>query len=176
MATRIATLGLGWVEDRWALDEAGPLPSLREEIAIHTARDVTGFIMARFVLVHEPMRNHIMDGAPERNCKVIEELVAMLQAKQMTPVPYSPVMLGLVKRFHRTEDQRDWDTWLPCGVYAYNGARHTTTGYPPSERFMERRFRAPNELLRTGGVTQIESWAGYHKKHIAHMSKATEIA
>ncbi|KAE9262647.1 hypothetical protein PR003_g33464, partial [Phytophthora rubi] len=127
-----------------------------------------------------------MDGAPERNGRVIEELVALLQARQVTPVPYRPALLGLVERFHRTwkdmvsmyvsENQADWDGWLPCAVYAYNGARHSTTGYSPNELLMGRRLRAPNELLRASGVTQIGQWAEYHKKLVRHMARATEIA
>jgi hypothetical protein len=65
--------------------------------------------------------------------------VALLHARQTTPVPIRPALIGLVERVHRTwkdmvsmyvaEEQRDWDNWLPCALYAYNGARHTTTGY-----------------------------------------------
>lgn len=134
----LRALGLGDVGDRWALDVAGPLPvtargnryviaaveyATRYAIAVpvptHTARDVARFIMEKIVLVHGPLREIIMDGAPELNGKVIEELVSLLQAKQSTPVPYRPALLGLVERFHRTwkdmcsmyvnGDQRDWD-------------------------------------------------------------------
>ncbi|KAE8957063.1 hypothetical protein PR001_g31505, partial [Phytophthora rubi] len=176
-------LGLGDVGDRWALDVAGPLPvtgrgnryvvaaveyATRYAVAVavptHTAKDIARFVMERVVLIYGPLRELLMDGAPELNGHVIEELVGLLQARQVTPVPYRPALLGLVERFHRTwkdmvsmyvsENQTDWDDWLPCAAYAYNGSRHSTTGYSPNELLMGRRLRAPNELLRASGVTQ----------------------
>jgi len=62
----------------------------------------TRYVLKRVVLVHGPLRELVMDGAPELNGKVVEELVALLQARQTTPVPYRPALLGLVERFHRT--------------------------------------------------------------------------
>jgi len=195
----LRSLGLGFVGDRWALHVAGPLPvtgrgnryviaaveyATRYSVAVavpaHTAQDI-----ARF-LVYGPLRELVLDGAPELNGKVIDELVVLLQARQTTPVPYRPALLGLLERFHRTwknmvsmfvsEDQRDWDNWLPCALYAYNSARYTTTGCSPNELLMGRRLRAPNELLRASGVTQIGTWATYHQQLVQNMAKASEIA
>ncbi|KAE9182340.1 hypothetical protein PF002_g27018 [Phytophthora fragariae] len=132
------------------------------------------------------MRELVMDGAPELNGAVVEALVNALQAKQLTPVPYRPALLGLVERFHRTwkdmvamfvsEAQSDWDRWLPCAAYAYNGARHSGTGYSPNELMMGRRLRTPNELLRTSGVTQVGVFADYHRALVKKMAVATEAA
>jgi hypothetical protein len=88
------------VGDRWALDVAGPLPvtgggnryvvaavdyATRYAVAVavptHTATDIARFIMERLVLVFGPMWELAMDGAPELNGRVIDELVALLQAK-----------------------------------------------------------------------------------------------
>ncbi|KAG6583073.1 Enzymatic Polyprotein [Phytophthora cinnamomi] len=131
--------GVGSPGDRWALDVAGPLPVTEDgnryvvaavdyatRYAVvpatphHTAKDIVKFIAEKLVLVHGPMREIVMDGAPELNGNVVEALVEALQAKQMTPVPYRPTLLGLVERFHRTwkdmvaiyvsEAQDDWDT------------------------------------------------------------------
>ncbi|KAE8961395.1 hypothetical protein PR001_g30055 [Phytophthora rubi] len=100
------------------------------------------------------MREVVMDGAPELNGKVLDALVKALQAKQLTPVPYRPALLGLVERFHRsckdmvamyvTEAQDDWDQWLYCAAYAYTGAKHSGTGYSPNELMMGRKLRAPS--------------------------------
>jgi len=201
----LRSLGLGFVGDRWALDVAGPSLvtgrgnryviaaveyATRYAVAVtvpaHTAQDIARFIMERVILVHGPLRELVMDGAPELNGKVVEELVALLQARQTTPVPYRPALLGPVERFHRTwkdmvsmyvsEEQKDWDSWLPYALYAYNGARHTTTGYSPNELLMGKRLRAPNELLRASGVTQIGTWAAYHQLLVKHIARATEVA
>ncbi|OWY99560.1 RNA-directed DNA polymerase [Phytophthora megakarya] len=197
--------GVGSPGDRWALDAAGPMPvtadgnryviaavdyatryAVVSTVATHTAKDVARFIADKLVFVHGPMRELVMDGAPELNSEVVKELVTALQASQLTPVPYRPALLGLVERFHRTwkdmvaiyvaEAQNDWDRWIQCAAYAYNGARHSGTGYSPNELMMGRRLRAPNELLRTSGVTQTGPFAEYHRELVDSMAKATRTA
>ncbi|OWY92371.1 hypothetical protein PHMEG_00038661 [Phytophthora megakarya] len=74
------------------------------------------------------------------------------------------------------EKQNDWDNWIPWAMYAYNGARHGTTGYSPNELMMGRRLRAPNELLRASRVQQIEGWPEYHRKLVTNMESAAKIA
>ncbi|GMF55250.1 unnamed protein product [Phytophthora fragariaefolia] len=163
--------GVGDAGDRWALDVAGPLLMTANgnryvvaavdyatrfpvvaAVPSHTAKDIAKIIVEKLVLVYGPMREIVMDGAPELNSAVIEALVDMLQTKKITPVPYRPVLLGLVKRFYRSwkdmvaifvsEAQDDWDHWLACSAYAYNGARHSSTGYSPNELMMGRRLKA----------------------------------
>ncbi|KAG2988247.1 hypothetical protein PC128_g5773 [Phytophthora cactorum] len=43
----------------------------------------------------------MMDEAAEFSSKATEELPALLQAKQATPVSYRPILLGLVERVRR---------------------------------------------------------------------------
>ncbi|KAG6604545.1 Gag-pol fusion protein [Phytophthora cinnamomi] len=62
-------------------------------VANRTATDVAKFIAEKLVFVYGPMREITMDGAPELNGKVIDALVDVLQAKQITPVPYRPALL-----------------------------------------------------------------------------------
>jgi hypothetical protein len=89
------------------------------------------------VLRFGPFRELLTDGAPELTGKVINQLVAMMQARQTNPVPYRPQTIGLVERFHRTwkdcvsmymaeERKHDWELWVKFAVYAYNSARHST--------------------------------------------------
>ncbi|KAE9270147.1 hypothetical protein PF001_g28918 [Phytophthora fragariae] len=75
-----------------------------------------------------------------------------------------------------TEAQDDWDQWLYCAAYAYNGAKHSGTGYSPNELMMGRKLRAPSELLRSKSVTQTGAFAEYHRKLVANMARATEAA
>jgi hypothetical protein len=84
----LRSLGLGFVGDRWVLDVAGPLPvtgrgnryviaageyATRYAVAVsvpaHTALDIARFIMERVILVYGPLRELVMDGAPELNGK-----------------------------------------------------------------------------------------------------------
>ncbi|GMF24508.1 unnamed protein product [Phytophthora fragariaefolia] len=167
----------GDVCDRWAIDVAGPLPvtesgkryviaavkyatryAVAEAVEEHTAKSIARFLMNRMVLVFGPMREIVMDGAREFGSQMITELLSLLQAKQSTPVPYRPKLLGLVERFHRTwkdmvslyinEVQDDWDEFLPCALYAYNGSEHATHGHQPNELMLGRKLKTPAELLR----------------------------
>ncbi|ETP25491.1 hypothetical protein F441_01629 [Phytophthora nicotianae CJ01A1] len=117
----------GDVGDRWALDVAGPLPA--NDGARGRLR--SGVLDANVVLKLGPFRELLRDGASELRGKVIEELVILLQADQVNPVPYRPQMVGMVERVNRTwkdivatcmseETQRDWESWVDFAVYSYN--------------------------------------------------------
>ncbi|KAE9265394.1 hypothetical protein PR003_g32470, partial [Phytophthora rubi] len=166
--------GVGDAGDRWALDVAGPLPvtdkgnryvvaavdyatryAVVAAVPSHRAPDIANFIVEKLVMVYGPMRELVMDGAPELNGAVVEAQVNALQAKQLTPVPYRPALLGLVERFHRT-----WKDMVAI----------------PNELMMGRRLRTPNELLRTSGVTQVGVFADYHPALVKKMASATEAA
>ncbi|GMF46599.1 unnamed protein product [Phytophthora fragariaefolia] len=141
----------GYDEDtyaRWVLDVAGSLPTtdggeryviaaveyvtryaVATAVKQHTAENVAAFLMKNVVLRFGAFRELLTDGAPELTGKVVEQLVIMLQAQQINPVPYRPQMIGLVERFHRTwkdcitaymhdEKQRDWDVWVDFAMYA----------------------------------------------------------
>ncbi|EGZ08936.1 hypothetical protein PHYSODRAFT_288655, partial [Phytophthora sojae] len=53
---------------------------------------------------------------------------------------------------------------------------HSGTGYSPNELMMGRRLRAPNELLRASGATQVGVFAEYHRALVRNMATATEAA
>ncbi|POM61781.1 Retrovirus-related Pol Polyprotein [Phytophthora palmivora] len=169
-------LKVGSPGDRWALDIAGPLPrtprgnryvitavdyatryAVAKAVSNHTAMDVATFLMEHIILVLGPCRELVMDGAPELNGNLISTLVELLEAEQVTPVPYRPALLGLVERWNRTwkdmvsiycaTTQDDWDKWLPSAVYAHNGSKHSTTKFSPNGLMMGRQLRSPKELL-----------------------------
>ncbi|KAE8952803.1 hypothetical protein PR003_g34235, partial [Phytophthora rubi] len=161
----------GDVGDRWALDVAGPFPvadggeryvvaaleyvtryAVARCVTQHTADKVATFLMEDFVLRFGVFRELLTDGAPELAGVVLEKLVDMLQARQVSPVPYRPQMVGLVERFHRSwkdcvatymsdERQNDWNLWVKFAVYAYNSANHSTVALTPNELMMGRRLR-----------------------------------
>lgn len=202
----LRSLSGGDVGDRWVLDVAGPLPVTaggqryviaaieyvtRYAVAVaverHTAENVAAFIMKEVVLRFGPFRELLTDGAPELTGKTIEQLVVLLQAEQINPVPYRPQMIGLVERFHRTwkacvstymhlDEQCDWDKWVSFAVYAYNSGRHTTVALSPNELMMGRRLRAPNELLRRTNVSEAGELTSYHGQLVAAMQDAHRCA
>ncbi|GMF23303.1 unnamed protein product [Phytophthora fragariaefolia] len=189
------------------IDVAGPLPRKAEgdprfviaaveyvtryAVAVvvdrHTAETVAVFLMKQIVLKFGVFRELLTDGAPELTGHASEQLVVMLQAEQINPVPYRPQMIGLVERFHRTwkdvvatfmqqEAQDDWSTWVDFAVYAYNSGRHSTVNLSPNELMMGRRLRAPNELLRTMNVREAGELTTYHRRLLTAMKASHEVA
>ncbi|KAE8897284.1 hypothetical protein PF003_g18984 [Phytophthora fragariae] len=196
----------GDVGDRWALDVAGPFPvadggeryviaaleyvtryAVAKCVTRYTAENVATFLMEDVVLKFGVFREILTDGAPELTGKSIEQLVLMLQSKQINPVPYRPQMIGLVERFHHSwkdcvamymanEQQNDWNLWVKFAVYTYNSARHSTVALSPNELMMGRRLRPPNELLRRMETTEAGELMAYHEKLLAAMTKSHECA
>ncbi|KAG2771021.1 hypothetical protein Pcac1_g18161 [Phytophthora cactorum] len=54
----------------------------------HTAENVARFLMQKVFLQFGPFRELLTDGAPELTGLVMEQLVELLQAQQVNPVPY----------------------------------------------------------------------------------------
>lgn len=192
----------GDVGDRWALDVAGPLPvagggqryviaavdyvtryAVAKAVKHHTAENVAKFIMDEVVLKFGVFRELLTDGAPELAGRVIEQLVMLLQAQQINPVPYRPQMIGLVERFHRTwkdcvatymktDAQNDRAEWISFAVYAYNSGHHSTVALSPNELMMGRMLRSPNELLQRAQVTEAGDLAGYHRQLLVALKRS----
>lgn len=116
-----------------------------------------------------------------------ERLVVLLQAQHRNSVPYRPLMIGLVERFHRTwkdcvstymqaDAQDEGATWVSFAVYAYNAGRHPTLALYPNELMMGRRLRSPNDLLSESGVTEAGGLTGYHRRLFAAMRSSYGVA
>ncbi|DAZ96527.1 TPA: hypothetical protein N0F65_008078, partial [Lagenidium giganteum] len=76
------------------------------------------------VFVEYVTKELVSDCAREFVGEVVSQLLQLLQAKQSTPVPYRPNLVGLVERFNRTwkdivsifvdEKQTDWEVVFAC--------------------------------------------------------------
>ena len=187
------------------LDLAGPLPVTKSGnryvvalveyvtkwvIAIPSptreAKRIASIIINNVVCQHGPFREIMTDGAQELQSKVVRELIVELQAKQSTPVPYRPNLMGLVERYNRTwkdmvamfveENQRDWDDWVPLLAYAYNSAKNTVTKFTPFELMTGREARAPRDLLLRERVNDIPNLLEWHQKLRDKLSQTVKIA
>ncbi|KAJ8576163.1 hypothetical protein ON010_g3049 [Phytophthora cinnamomi] len=115
----------GDVCDRWALDVADPLPTtdsgeryviaaveyvtryaVAATVKRHTAENVAAFLMKNIVLNFGAFRELLTDGAPELTGRAIEQLVIMLQAHQINPVPTGRKIPSHMEGLHRYLHER----------------------------------------------------------------------
>ncbi|OWZ18944.1 hypothetical protein PHMEG_0006875 [Phytophthora megakarya] len=72
----------------------------------YTSEKVAILLMEEVILKFGVFRELLTDGAPEMTGIVIEELVQLLQARQINPVPYRSQLIILVERLH--------SSWKDC--------------------------------------------------------------
>jgi len=123
----------------------------------HTAITVAKILISRvFVLFGFPLQLQA-DNGPEMNSLIFEELHRMGQCSKLRISPYRPASNGMVERLHRTMNsmiaktvnvaQKDWDTWLPHLMCAYNSTKHDTTGFTPNRLMLNQEIRMPIDLV-----------------------------
>ena len=119
----LRTLEIGAFNDRWAMDHCEPLWTttrgnryvlvlteyLTRYVVAVAAPDRQASTVAR-VLVTEVLtkfgavRELLSDGTKEYRGRVINELVMMMQGRQVHPGPYRPQMNGLMEHFNDDDE------------------------------------------------------------------------
>lgn len=90
--------------------------------------------------------------------KLFKELMELLGIKKTRTTALHPQSDGQVERQHQTitnylakfisENQKDWDRWIPMFLLSYRSSKHETTGVTPAEVYFARNLRLPIDLLR----------------------------
>ncbi|PIK59483.1 Retrovirus-related Pol polyprotein from transposon [Apostichopus japonicus] len=151
--------------ERVAMDILGPLPvtdtgiylcvglltkwteayAIPNQEAVTVARVFVEQFVLRFGV---PLQLHTDQG---RNFEsnLFKELAQLLGIDKTRTTAFHPQSDGMVERFNRTleamlsavvsENQRDWDEWLPHVTMAYRSSVHETTGETPSVMMLGRR-------------------------------------
>jgi hypothetical protein len=97
------------------------------------------------------------DKAPEFMGECLTEICRLLEIKKTNTTPYRPQSDGLVERFNRTligmlsklcsENQTDWDTFLPYVMCAYRATQNDSTGYSPNKLMLGHEITLPIDLM-----------------------------
>jgi len=88
----------------------------------------------------------------------LKGITRLLGIRKTRTTPLHPQSDGQVERHHQTilnylakfisEDQKDWDNWVPIYLLAYRSSKHEATGASPAELYFARDLRLPLDLLR----------------------------
>ena len=88
--------------------------------------------------------------------QLFQNTCKLLRIKRIHTTAFHPESNGGIERGHRvlieylrhyvTEDQRDWDDWIPYAAHVYNVTTHGATGYAPFELLFGYGARVPSSL------------------------------
>ena len=114
---------------------------------------------------------------------VIQHLCVLLNIRKTRTSPYHPSGNGQCERYNKTlielismqmksEDQTDWDQWIPMMLFAYHSTIHSSTGYTPFQLHMGRQPRTPFDTLADTMIdTKHKSAQAYLKEIQSQMSE-----
>ena len=159
----------------------------------HTALATAKLLWNNFI-IHYGFPNKIIS---DQGCNFESELIANLcevaGVQKLRTSPYHPQTIGQCERFNSTllnmlgtltpEQKKDWKTYVPAMVHAYNCTRNTATGYSPYYLLFGREPRLPIDVefgLKRGNQQGPPSKSNYvtqlrRRLRFAH-KKAKQVA
>lgn len=162
--------------ERVAIDIIGPLPKsnkgnlyilvmgdyftkwvdavpIRNQKASTVAQKLVDRIISIF---GAPMQIHSDQGRSFES-DVFQEMCKIFGIEKTRTTPYRPQSDGLVERANRTienmlasfvsQNQKDWDEYLPLLMLAYRSAQHEATGVSPCQMMLGRHVSLPADLV-----------------------------
>lgn len=192
---------VGYPLERVAIDILGPLPSSNnakylllvccyftkwlQAIPLESidAKTVATKLIERFISVlGVPVTLHSDQGSNFES-SVFQEVCNLLGIEKTRTTPGRPQSDGMVERACRSiqamlsayvsQNQKDWATYIPMLVLAYNSSVHDTTRCTPASLMLGRQLRLPIDLVLGIPETRIsmcESDYAYElEKQLIHM-------
>jgi transposase InsO family protein len=136
----------------------------------HTALTVGKVLLTKVFPVHGFPLQLLADNGPEFNSQIFSDLQKFGNVEGMRSISYHPASNGTSERLHRTlnsligkgvdDQQRNWDLLLPHLMAAYNGTRHSTTGFSPHFLMFGRDLRQPVDVT-LADKDDFREWEGY---------------
>ncbi|XP_071570614.1 uncharacterized protein [Temnothorax nylanderi] len=124
--------------------------------------DISLILQAKELVVPRSQAARILEEAHDSSSGghfgMNKTLMYLLGIKKTRTTPLHPQSDGQVERQHQTitnflakfvsENQKDWDRWIPMFLLAFRSSKHETTGLTPAELYFARDLRLPLDLLQ----------------------------
>ncbi|KAG5866373.1 hypothetical protein JTB14_021886 [Gonioctena quinquepunctata] len=114
--------------------EAIPLPDQK-------ADTIARAFVENVIVRHGSPKRLLTDRGANFTSSLFKEVCKVLGIEKLQTASYAPTTNGQIERMHRvlkdmlshyiSENQRDWDNWIPFVLMAYRGSTHSSTGYSP---------------------------------------------
>lgn len=157
--------------------EAFPLKNIR-------TKSVAEIFVSQFISRHGVPSEIHTDQGKNFESKLFSELTELLGIKKTRITPFHPQSDGQVERQHQTisnylskfisENQRDWDRWIPMFLLAYRSSKHESTGVTPAELYFARDLRLPLNLLRENPPVHLEEDSHSTKSYVQKLKDKLE--
>ena len=112
----------------------------------------------------------LTDRGKEVDGRIMNEVCKLMEIDKMRTTSYKPSTNAAIERFHRTlnsmlgrvvsENQKNWDSWLPYIMAAYRSSQNEATSYSPNYLMLGREVRAPIDIVLGTSVDDAQ-YANY---------------
>ncbi|KAG5871242.1 hypothetical protein JTB14_007122 [Gonioctena quinquepunctata] len=164
--------------------EAIPLPDQKADTI---ARAFVENVIVRY---GSPKRL-LTDRGANSTSTLFKEVCKVLGIGKLQTASYALTTNGQIERMHRvlkdmlshyiSQNQRDWDNWIPFVLMAYRGSTHSSTGYSPyflphgydyddnyASELLERLGRVYSDVYKNTEKAKTERVKRYNKKTEEH--------
>jgi len=122
------------------------------------AETVARAFVEKIVLLYGTPQVIQTDQGSDFMSEVFRNTCSLLKIKKVQSTAFHPESQGSIERSYRvlaeylrhyvSEDQTDWDLWVPFATYVYNTTQHSATHYMPFELLFGRPSTLPSALKK----------------------------
>lgn len=121
------------------------------------AETVAAVFLKEWICIFGAPRQVHTDQGRNFESALFSQLCTTFQAEKTRTTPYYPAGDGQVERFNQTMmhmlhaltcvEMDDWDLQLDYACQAYNGTKHSTTGFEPNQLMLGRQVEVPWDVM-----------------------------